>query len=88
MPPVAPGQHVVPTDWCSDEQVEVAVVRGDAAMGPRESVLSVTTRTAVDCSVRGYPDLALADATEALLPVHIVHGDSFMAKDRARRPCC
>jgi hypothetical protein len=81
VPPVAPGQHVVPTDWCSDEQVEVAVVRGDAAMGHRESVLSVTNRTGVDCSVRGYPDLAFADATEALLPVHIVHGDSFMAKD-------
>lgn len=81
VPPVAPGHHVVPAAWCSDAQVEVAVVRGDAAMGHRESVLSVTNRTGVDCSVRGYPDLVFADATDALLPVHVVHGDSFMAKD-------
>lgn len=81
VPAVAPGPHDVPAAWCSDDQVEVGLGGGDAATGHRIQSLTVTNRTGIDCSLRGYPDVVFADATDALLPVHLVPGGSFMTTD-------
>jgi uncharacterized protein DUF4232 len=81
VPAVAPGSHAVPAAWCSDDQVQVGLGGGDAATGHRVESLTVTNTTGVDCSLRGYPDVVFADATDALLPVHLVPGGSFMTKD-------
>jgi hypothetical protein len=44
-------------------------------------VLRATNVGSAPCVLDGYPDLAIADARGAEVPLEIVHGSSFMATD-------
>jgi hypothetical protein len=81
VPAVAPNAPAPDPQWCTEDQAQVGLLGTDGALGHRVLTVQVTNRSGVDCQVNGYPDIAFGGAGDALLRVHLVHGDSAVTAD-------
>jgi hypothetical protein len=77
IPPVGP----IAAGWCSQDQLELTGVDGDAATGHRAAGYRARNIGQRACVLDGYPDVAIASPLGEEIEVTIVHGGGFMTVD-------
>ena len=83
---VAPGDFVIPADWCTGDQLSLLAGGGDAATGHRQFSFSATNISGAPCVLEGYPDVAFGNDESGDLGVTVFHGGSFMTEDAGSAP--
>ncbi|SIO23110.1 DUF4232 domain-containing protein [Agromyces cerinus] len=78
VPEVAPGDWQVDPLWCTDNQLEFAASRPDAAAGARAMTVTATNVSQATCVLEGYPDLAFSEPDTTALEVRIEHGNAMV----------
>jgi Protein of unknown function (DUF4232) len=84
MPPPsqpAPSTSTSEPAACPEPGVAIRISGGDAAMGLRELVLSMTNCGDQPYQVNGYPDIQLLDEHDQTLDVQVLHGTSAITVD-------
>jgi hypothetical protein len=84
--PVAPGDFIIPSDWCTTDQLTLLAGGGDAATGHRQFSFSATNVSETACVLEGYPDLAFGNDESGDLGVNVFRGGSFMTEDAGAQP--
>jgi hypothetical protein len=84
--PVAPGDFIVPSDWCTTDQLSLLAGGGDAATGHRQFSFTATNVSNTACVLEGYPDLAFGNDESGDLGVNVFRGGSFMTEDAGAQP--
>jgi hypothetical protein len=84
--PVAPGDFIIPSDWCTIDQLSLLAGGGDAATGHRQFSFSATNVSNSACVLEGYPDLAFGNDESGDLGVNVFYGGSYMTEDAGAQP--
>lgn len=66
----------VPT--CQTKSLEVEIGVANVAMGHVAQEIRFKNRSSSTCTMRGYPTLAMLDATGAPLPTHLTFGSDYI----------
>lgn len=80
VPEIAPGDWQIDPLWCTDDQLEFAASRPDAAAGSRAMTITATNVSQAPCVLDGYPDLAFSEPNTTALEVRVEHGSAMVER--------
>jgi hypothetical protein len=83
---VAPGDFTIDPSWCTNAQLSLLAVGGDAATGHRVFTFTATNLSDAPCVLDGYPDVAFGNDESGDLGVNLFHGGSFLTEDAGATP--